>query len=75
MPIDGAVKLVDAETGESLETLAHEIRDSYTAAVGKWIDEIHTGCLARDIDHVCLTTDQPIEVALMDYFVKRAQLY
>ena len=75
MPIDGAVKLVDVETGESLETLAHEIRDSFTAAVGKWIDEIHTGCLARDIDHVCLTTDQPMEVALMDYFVKRAQLF
>jgi uncharacterized protein (DUF58 family) len=75
MPIDGAVKLVDVETGESLETLAHEIRDSYTAAVGKWIDEIHIGCLARDIDHVCLTTDQPLEAAMMNYFVKRAQLY
>ncbi len=75
MPIDGAVKLVDVETGESLETLAHEIRNSYAAAVEKWINEIHTGCLARDIDHVCLTTDQPLEVALMDYFVKRAQLY
>lgn len=75
MPIDGAVKLVDVETGESLETLAHEIRDSFAAAVGKWIDEIHTGCLARDIDHVCLTTDQPMEIALMDYFVKRAQLF
>ncbi len=75
MPIEGAVKLVDAETGESLETLAHEIRESYTAAVGSWIDEIHTGCLARDIDHVCLTTDRPLELALMDYFVRRAQLY
>ena len=75
MPIDGAVKLVDAETGEELETLAHEIRDSYTQAVEKWIDEIHTGCLARDVDHVCLSTDQPLEVALMDYFTKRTHLF
>jgi len=75
LPIDGAVKLVDVETGESLETLAHEIRDSFTAAVGAWIDEIHTGCLARDVDHVCLTTDQPLEMALMDYFVTRAQMF
>ena len=75
MPIDGAVKLVDAETGEYLETLAHEIRDSFTAAVGKWIDEIHLGCLARDMDHVCLTTDQPLGKALLDYFIKRAQLF
>lgn len=75
MPIDGAVKLVDVETGETLETLAHEIRDSFTEAVGKWVDEIHSGCIARDIDHVCLTTDQPLEGALQDYFFKRAQLF
>lgn len=75
MPIDGAIKLVDAETGEHLETLAHEIRDSFTQAVDKWLDEIHTGCLARDIDHVCLTTDEPLEKALLDYFMKRSQLY
>lgn len=75
LPIDGAVKLVDAETGESLETLAHEIRDSFATAVGQWIDEIHSGCQARDIDHVCLVTDEPLDKALMDYFAKRAQLF
>lgn len=75
MPIDGAVKLVDVETGETLETLAHEIRESFTSAVEKWIDEIHTGCLARDIDHACMTTDQPLEVALMNYLTRRAQLF
>ncbi len=75
LPIDGAVKLVDAETGESLETLAHEIRDSFSAAVGQWIDEVHSGCQARDIDHVCLVTDESLDKALMDYFAKRTQLF
>ena len=75
MQIDGAVKLVDAETGETLETLAHEIRDSFTTAVEKWIDEIHIGCQARDVEHVCITTDLLLEVALMNYFVKRALLF
>jgi hypothetical protein len=75
LPIDGAVKLVDAETGEHLETLAHEIRDSFTTAVGRWIAEIHTGCQARDIDHVCLVTDESLDKALMDYVNKRAQLF
>jgi uncharacterized protein (DUF58 family) len=75
MPVDGAVKLVDAETGEHLETLAHEIRDSFTKAVDKWIGEIHTGCIGRDIDHLCLTTDEPLDKALMGYFIKRTQLY
>lgn len=75
MPVDGAVKLVDVESGEFLETMAHEIRESFTAAVGRWLDELHTGCLARDIDHVNLVTDQPLDVALMDYCVRRGQLF
>jgi uncharacterized protein (DUF58 family) len=75
MPADGAVKLVDVETGEALETIAHEIRESFTAAVGRWLDELHTGCLARDIDHVNLVTDQPLDTALMDYCVRRSHLF
>jgi uncharacterized protein (DUF58 family) len=75
MPLDGAVKLVDVETGEALETMAHEIRESFTAAVGRWLDDLHVGCLARDIDHVGLVTDEPLDKALMDYCVTRSQLF
>jgi hypothetical protein len=75
MPIDGSVKIVDAETGEEIETLAHEIRESYSQAVQRWIDETHKECSARDIDYVCITTDCPVESALLDYFVKRSQLF
>jgi uncharacterized protein (DUF58 family) len=75
MPVDGAVKLVDVETGEALETMAHEIRASFTAAVGRWLDELYTGCLARDIDHVSLVTDQPLDTALMDYCIRRSHLF
>ncbi len=72
LPIDGAIRLVDAETGEMLETIAHEIRRSFTAAVDVWLENIHTACLARDIDHTVLTTDEPLERGLLDYFFKRA---
>lgn len=72
LPIDGAIRLVDAETGETLETVGHEIRRSFTAAVDAWLEKIHTACLARDIDHVVLTTDEPLERGLLDYFFKRA---
>lgn len=75
MPVDGAVKLVDVETGEALETIAHEIRASYTATVERWLEELRIGCLARDIDHVPLVTDQPLEAALVDYCQTRAQLF
>lgn len=75
MPVDGSVKLVDVETGEALETTAHEIRDSFTAAVSRWLDELHLGCLARDIDHASVVTDEPLDQALMDYCTKRSQLF
>jgi uncharacterized protein (DUF58 family) len=75
MPIDGSVKLVDVETGETLETMAHEIRESFQQAVGKWLDEFHLACMARDIEHVPLVTDQPLETALTDYFFQRTQLF
>lgn len=72
LPVDGAIRLIDAETGESLETVAHEIRRSFTAAVDAWIEKLHTACLARDIDHVVLSTDEALERGLLDYFFKRA---
>lgn len=75
MALDGAVKLVDAESGEILETIAHEIRASYTSAVEDWLQSLHRGCLARGIDHRLFTTDEPLEKALMDYCLKRSQLF
>jgi len=75
MPIDGAVKLVDAETGETLETIAHEIRTSYQAAVDQWIEDLNRGCVARGIDYVPLRTDIPLDTALAEYCRRRGQLF
>jgi len=75
LPVDGPVKMVDVETGESLETVAHEIRDSFQNAVAAWIEDLHRSCLARDIEHIPLVTDEPLETALREYFSKRAELF
>ncbi|MFO0871536.1 MAG: DUF58 domain-containing protein [Pirellulales bacterium] len=75
MPLDGAVKLVDAETGATVETLAQEIRASYQAAIEQWIEQLHTGCLARGIEHDVLDTDEPLERALFDYSLRRTQWF
>jgi uncharacterized protein (DUF58 family) len=72
LPIDGAIRLIDAETGESLETIGHEIRTSFTVAVDAWLERLHTACLARDIDHLALSTDERLDRGLLDYFFKRA---
>lgn len=75
MNIEGTVRFIDQETGEKVETLAHEIRDSYATAVEQWLSELHAACLARDIEHVVLETDQSLDRALFEYFVRRSQLY
>lgn len=75
MPLDGAVRFVDAETDERLETLAHEIRSGFVAAIEAWLAELHRGSLARDIDHISLVTQTPLERALFDYFATRTEMY
>lgn len=75
MDAEGAVRFRDLETREEVVTQAHEIRESFNAAVDSWIGELRKGCLTRDIDYHLLVTDTPLEQALLDYFVKRAQLF
>jgi len=72
---EGTVRFRDLETGAEVMTQAHEIRASYTAAVESWIDQLHRGCLSRDLDHHVLLTNDPLERAMWDYFIRRAQLY
>lgn len=75
MGLDGAIRFTDQETGEQLETLAQEIRSGYQSAVEAWIEELHQACLARDIDHFVMETDQPLDRALFEYFIRRSQLF
>ena len=75
LDVDGAVRFQDMETGEQITTQAHEIRNSFTQAVGDWQAELETGCLARDIEYVPLQTDMPLERALHDYLIQRTHLF
>lgn len=75
MSVDGAIRFRDLETGEDVITQAHEIRTAFTAAIDRWIDELQRGCLGREIDYHTLLTDTPLESALWDYFIRRAQLF
>jgi uncharacterized protein (DUF58 family) len=75
LDVDGSVRFRDMETGEDIVTQAHEIRESFQSAIEAWIDEVHGGCLTRDLDHHVLVTHQPLEQALWDYFIRRSQLY
>jgi uncharacterized protein (DUF58 family) len=73
LPLDGHCRFHDLENGEVLLTQAESIRESYLAAVARWRKEVEVECRNREVDRVELTTDMPLDAALLDYLVKRAK--
>jgi uncharacterized protein (DUF58 family) len=74
LPLEGNVRFRDLETGETLTTLSEGVRDSYKEAIQNWLKELDRECLTRGIDRIELTTDDPLDKALLDYFMSRARL-
>jgi uncharacterized protein (DUF58 family) len=73
LPLEGHCKFHDLETGEILVTQADGVRESYVAAVSQWRESLETQCRNRAVDRVELTTDDPLDQALLDYLVRRAR--
>lgn len=73
LPLEGNVRFHDMETGEEITAQAESIREQYLKHVNDWRDELAQGCLNRGVDRVELTTDDPLDQALLDYLVLRAQ--
>ena len=71
LPLEGHFWFHDLETGETLLTQAESVRDSYRGAVRQWREELESQCRNRAVDRVELTTDQPLDQALLDYLVRR----
>jgi uncharacterized protein (DUF58 family) len=73
LPLDGHVRFRELETGAELVTEAGQLRAAYAEAIENWLAELNQGCQVRGIDHVALTTDEPLDRALYDYLARRAQ--
>lgn len=74
LALEGRIRVQDLETGDEIPTDAEGIRDAYQARVRRWCDELEEECLTRGIDRVELTTNQPLDRALLDYLVQRAKV-
>jgi uncharacterized protein (DUF58 family) len=74
LPLEGNVRFRDLETGETLTTLSEGIRDGYRQAVREWLHDLDRECLSRGIDRIELTTNDPLDKALLDYFVRRSRV-
>jgi uncharacterized protein (DUF58 family) len=74
LPLDGNICFSDLETRDEITTHADGIREKYLAAVDQWSHDLQRECLNRGVDHVELTTDEPVDKALLDYLVHRTKL-
>jgi uncharacterized protein (DUF58 family) len=75
LPLEGNIRFHDLESGEELTTQAEGVRDGYQQAINDWRRELEKECLNRAIDRVELTTDDPLDQALLDYLVRRAKSF
>lgn len=73
LPLEGHYRFHDLETGEVLVTQAESVRGDYLRAVAEWRERLETECRNRAIERVELTTDEPLDQALLDYLVRRAR--
>jgi uncharacterized protein (DUF58 family) len=74
LPKEGKIRFVDLESGEEVTTQVEGIRDDYQRRVDGWCEEIARECRNRGIDRIELTTDQPLDKALLDYLVQRSKV-
>lgn len=75
LPLEGNIRFRDLETGEELTTQAESVRESYQKAIGDWRKSLEKECRNRAVERVELTTDDPLDRALLDYLVQRAKSF
>jgi uncharacterized protein (DUF58 family) len=75
LPLGGAIRFHDLETGQELVAQADEVRLAYQTEIARWFDALEQGCRSREVERVVLTTDEPLDRGLYDYLARRAQHY
>lgn len=73
LPAEGKIRFRDLESGEEVTTQVEGIREEYQRRMDGWCEEIAAECRNRGIDRLELSTDQPLDKALLDYLVQRAR--
>ncbi len=66
-----ATAFKDMETGEEMSTVPNQIQHSYKTAIEQHCNAIRSICRKQKVDYHLITTDQPFDIALREYMVKR----
>ena len=71
---DGEVEFEDLESGERIRTYPWYIKNDYLKAIGEFEQYYRRQCRENLIDYQLLSTDQSLDIALMEYIIKRKKL-
>ncbi len=71
LPYEGELLLEDSETGEQLPVHADACRSDYQKLLKDFCGRVRSECIQQEIDYQPLTTDQPLDVALISYLEHR----
>ena len=74
LAVDGNIRFRDLETQDDVVVRAEGIREDYLRAARTWRETLGSECRERMVDYIELTTADPLDVALVNYLVKRSQM-
>jgi hypothetical protein len=72
-PFERATRFEDLETGAEVMAVPAVVREQYLKAVGGLIERYRRELGAAGIDYQLLTTERPIELALLSYLSTRGR--
>jgi hypothetical protein len=72
-PFERATRFEDLETHEEVMAIPGAVRDHYLKAIGGLIDRYRRDLGGAGIDYQLLTTNHPLELALLSYLSTRAR--
>jgi uncharacterized protein (DUF58 family) len=71
---DGDVEFEDMESGEKIRTYPWYIKAEYKEALKSFEKKYRNLCREHQIDYQLMGTDQSLDVALMEFLIKRQKL-
>jgi uncharacterized protein (DUF58 family) len=71
LPYEGELLLEDSETGEELPVHADAYRSEYKQILDDFCSRVRAECIRLEIDYQRLTTDEPLDLALITYLEHR----
>ena len=72
-PFDRAARFEDLETQEEVRAVPEAVREHYLRAIGGLIDRYRRDLGSSGIDYQLLSTNHPLELALLSYLSTRAR--